>query len=240
LPQVPKGWNIAAMKTPAPKTKAPSKKPTTTKKAGLVTSVKRFKVDWEAVERDYRTAKFTLRELEAKHHVSYAEISRRAKKHQWKKDLSEIIRQATSAALLQDSVTQAQKDITETVLVAVEVNTRVILGHRRDISDTRDVAAALLSELRSAALLAEHQELLAQLLAGTGAEPIDVARARATVSKALTINSRISSVKQLSDTFDKLQLAERRAFAISDGAQDGNPEGRQKRVVLEFVDVEPK
>ncbi|MBO9679552.1 MAG: hypothetical protein J7556_15020 [Acidovorax sp.] len=176
----------------------------------------RHKVDWEAVERDFRTGHFTLRELEGKHGVSYAQISRRSSKEGWTKDLREVIKQATDAALLRESVTDAQKDATETVLVAAELNKRVILGHRRDLSDTRDVAASLLQELSQGALLEEEKELLAQILAGAGAEPADEARARATVSKALSVNARIASVKQLADAFDKLQVAERRAFGLDE------------------------
>ena len=179
----------------------------------------RHKVDWEAVERDFRTGHFTLRELEAKHGVSYAQISRRSSKEGWTKDLREVIKQATDAALLRETVTDAQKDATETVLVAAELNKNVILSHRGDLKATRDVAAELLGELSRAALMAEDQELLSQILAGTGAEPADEARARAVVSKALSVNSRISSVKQLADAFDKLQVAERRAFGLDEKAE---------------------
>lgn len=176
----------------------------------------RHKVDWEAVERDFRTGRYTLRELEGKHGVSYAQISRRSSKEGWTKDLRDYIKQATDAALLRESVTNAQKDATETVLVAAELNKQVILGHRKDLSETRDVASSLLQELSRGALLEEEKELLAQILAGTGAEPADEARARATVSKALSVTQRISSVKQLADAFDKLQLAERRAFGLDE------------------------
>lgn len=176
----------------------------------------RHKVDWEAVERDYRTGRFTLRELEAQHGVSYAQISRKANELGWSKDLREVIKQATDAAVLRETVTQAQKDVTDAVLVAAEVNTQVILGHRKDIASTRSVAASLLEELSRSALLADEQELLTQVLAGAGAEPADEARIRATVQKALSLPSRVGSVKQLADTFDKLQLAERRAFGLDE------------------------
>lgn len=176
----------------------------------------RHKVDWEAVERDFRTGHFTLRELEAKHGVSYAQISRKSKQEAWSKDLREVIKQATDAALLRETVTNAQKDVTETVVVAAELNKNVILGHRGDLKSTRDVAVSLLDELAKSALLAEDQDLLAEVLAGEGAEPVDTSRARATVHKALSVHQRIASVKQLADAFDKLQVAERRAFSLDE------------------------
>ena len=174
------------------------------------------RADWEAIERDYRTGRYTLRELEGRHGVSYAEISRHSKKQGWTKDLRDIIKHATDAALLRETVTEAQKDVTETILIAAEMNKAVILGHRTDIKATRDVTAILLHELSIASLLAEDQEILSQVLAGSGAEPVDEARARAAVQKALSITNRIQGVKALADTFDKLQVAERRAFGLDE------------------------
>ena len=144
--------------------------------------------------------------------------------------------------LVSSEVAKGCQAVANTVLIAAEVNTQVILGHRRDVAATRQVAADLLEELSRAALLAEDQEILAQVLAGSGAQPADESRARMAVQRALSLPSRVGSVKQLADTFDKLQLAERRAFGIptdSDGAPPGG-ESKQKRVVLEFVDVVPK
>lgn len=200
----------------------------------------RKRADWEAVERDYRTDRYTLRELEAKHGISYAEISRKSKKEGWTKDLRGAIRQATDVALLRESIEEAQKSVTETVLVAAELNKQVILSHRNDIKATRDVTATLLHELTVASLLAEDQEILAQVLAGSGAEPVDEARARAAVQKALSITSRISSIKALADTFDKLQIAERRAFGIVEEAPDDAKDKPQKRVLLEFIEAKVK
>lgn len=99
-----------------------------------VGSVKR-KTDWEAIERDYRTGKFTLRELETKYGVSYAQISRKSTAEKWTKDLRTVIKQATDAALLQETVTKAQKSVTETVSAAVELNKQVILKHRTLIAE---------------------------------------------------------------------------------------------------------
>lgn len=203
------------------------------------TRIKRPRADWEAVHRDYRTGKWTLRELSAKHNVSDAEISRHSKKHGWTKDLREVIKQATDAAVLSELVTGSQNSVTETILIAAEVNKQVILTHRGDLRDLRASAASLLHELTVASLLAEDQEILAQVLAGSGAEPVDEARARAAVQKALNIGNRISSIKALADTFDKLHTGERRAFGIAE-VEEETPARAQKRVLLEFIDAKEK
>jgi hypothetical protein len=121
--------------------------------------------------------------------------------------------------------------VANTVLIAAEVNKQVILGHRRELHSSRIVASNLLQELAQAALLAEESELLAQILAGSGAEQADEAKARAVVSKALGLRGRIDGVKSLIDSFSKLQASERVAFGLpSDGiGQDGaetDPLGR--------------
>lgn len=51
--------------------------------------VKRKKTDWEAVERDYRTGKYTLRELEARHGANNGLIARKSKKEGWTKAQNE-------------------------------------------------------------------------------------------------------------------------------------------------------
>lgn len=184
--------------------------------------------DWQAIERDYRTGKFTLKELEAKHGSGYAEISRRAKRDGWTQDLRSVVRQATSAALIAETTKtlaqEAQTETTNSVLAAAEIGKDVILGHRSELREARSVALDLLAELRGSALLAEQQELLAQILAGEGATPQDEAQARATVQRALGMGSRISSVKALAEAITKLHTAERVAFDLDDDKGKGDPQ----------------
>lgn len=142
-----------------PSTKKPSRPPAPAKPA-------RKRVDWEAVERDYRTGKFTLRELEKKHGASYSEISRKAKREGWQKDLRQVIRAATDASLLRNTATKAQRSATDVVLVAAEQNTQIILSHRRqlrELGEYADKARAKLMELGDS--VADVREAVA-LMAG--------------------------------------------------------------------------
>lgn len=217
MAKLPAGGNPAPRKKTAPAAK--------TKAVGSAAPERRNRVDWEAVERDYRTGKFTETELADKHGASRSAVNKHALKYGWVKDLRTEIHQATNAKLVAEmvakEVAEGGRKVADTVLAAAEINTRVILGHRTDIQATRDVAAGMLHELSTASLLAEDMEILSQVLAGSGAEPVDEARARVAVQKALSITTRIQGVKALADTFDKLQLAERRAFSLDDkGAKD--------------------
>ncbi len=192
--------------------------------AGSVAPGKRQRADWEAVERDYRTGNFSDGELAVKHSLSRESIVRARKRDQakdptsWAQDLGPQVRAATNALLMKemvaDKITEGHINVTGAVLVTAEVNKTVILGHRKDITSTRNVAAALLDELADSALLAQHKELLSEILAGDGAEPVDVARAQATVRKALDVGARVASVKALAETFTKLQAMERQAFNL--------------------------
>jgi hypothetical protein len=183
---------------------------------------KRKKTDWEAAERDYRTGRYTDQEIADKYNISRPAVTKQAKVNGWKKDLSDAIRRATNAELVAvaaaekvaERVASGSKEVVNTVLVVAELNKQVILKHRQDIEAIRKVAKDLLNEVGNAALMAGEQELLAQILAGSGAEPKDEAEARRTVRKALDFGNRVSSVKLLADTFTKLQDGEIKAFRL--------------------------
>jgi hypothetical protein len=187
---------------------------------------KRRRIDWEAVERDYRTGKFTLRELEAKHRAGYAKISARAKREGWTKDLADVVRQATKAALIAEvataRATEGQSEATSVVLAAAELNKQVILQHRAELRAARQIAMDLLAEVQSQRLLAADNELLAQVLAGEADDIKQIAEAQRVVHKALATGSRVSSIKALAETLTKLHLGERTAFSL-DESTDAPP-----------------
>lgn len=115
----------------------------------------RRRVDWEAIERDYRTGQFSLRELGDKHKTGFADISRRAKKEAWTKDLSDAVRQATSAKLIAQittaAATKAQQSTMDVVQAAAEINKQVILGHRQQAANSRAAMELALAKVLSLA-----------------------------------------------------------------------------------------
>jgi adenosyl cobinamide kinase/adenosyl cobinamide phosphate guanylyltransferase len=212
-----------AKKTVSVKTIARATKAEPAKKVAKVAKVaKGSRPDWEAIARDYRTGTFTDQELGSKYGRSRQAITKMAKVKSWTKDLSDAVRKATNAALIAEAakdrvaeqVAAGSAATLDVVLISAEVNKQIILGHRTDLKSTRDVASDLLQELAQAALLAEDKEALAMLLAGEGASPQAESHARSLVNKAMSVNTRISSVKALADTFAKLQESERKAFNI--------------------------
>lgn len=92
------------------------------------------RIDWDAIKRDYRTARFTDPELAAKHGVSRETICRRRKNdpEPWPLDLTEAIKQATDAALVTSLVTEDHQKVTDTILAMAEVNVGVLRNqHKR-------------------------------------------------------------------------------------------------------------
>jgi hypothetical protein len=148
-------------------------------------------------------------------------VGKHARQEGWTQDLRGAVRAATSAKLISATAvrTEATKEataVTNTVLAAAEVNKAVILAHRSDIREARDVALGLLDELWRSAMSVADKDRLAQFLAGVDAEPGDADEARKLVYKALATSARIGAIKGLAEALTKLQTAERKAFGLDD------------------------
>lgn len=198
--------------------------------ADSATTKKRTPLDWDAIERDWRTGKFTLRELGDKHGTDPATIVRKQKRDRakdasrWQKDLTEVVRQATNAKLINElvnkEVNEGQQRVTDVVLAAAELNSSVILRHRADIAQLRNIAVGMAGEL---AVIAEAREEIARLndILLSDASPAEIEGARRALDDLLKLHNRIGSVQKLADTHTKLQALERKAFGLDDeGSKD--------------------
>ena len=104
---------------------------------------KRRDTDWDAVHRDYRTGKFTDRELAVKYGVTHTAVGKKRREGAWEKDLTEEIRQATNAALakalVSKEVSKGCQEVSNVVQSAVEVNLRVIRGQHSRLDVMQDL-----------------------------------------------------------------------------------------------------
>jgi hypothetical protein len=101
--------------------------------------------DWELIEREYRTGRFSLAQLEARHGVNRSNISRRAKKYGWKKDLTERVRERTQEKITRVSLPpEAQAAMAEQddaiIEFAANENAAVVKGHRKNLERWRGIA----------------------------------------------------------------------------------------------------
>ena len=104
-----------------------------------MSETKKKRIDKDAVERDYRLGKFTLRELGEKHGCTHGLVAKWVKQYGWTQDLSAAVKAATNAKLMQVAVTTAvnngEHQVTNAVLAAAEANTQVVMRHRKWLSD---------------------------------------------------------------------------------------------------------
>jgi len=212
----------------APK-KAPPKanKPAPGEKdAGIAVPVKR-RTDWEAVERDYRTGKFTLRELEEKHKAFNSSISRKAKKDGWTQDLSIAIKQATNAKLASELanelVSNSAQKVSNTVQAVAEVNKSVILSHRTGLKAITDIKRTLLNQIEQAAANMTDLAEIIEMVRNPDDNGID--RANDALRKAMSRSALVDDLKKLADVDEKVRKGEREAFGLDD---DTGEEGGDK------------
>ncbi|CAH2606428.1 conserved protein of unknown function (plasmid) [Rhodovastum atsumiense] len=108
----------------------------------------RKQIDWEAVEREYRTGTFSTRQLAAKHGCAEGAIRWHAKKGGWQKDLTEAVRRETDARLLRADLrtTNAREDA-QIVSDAAETRVAVVLRHRRSVARDNERLEKLATKL---------------------------------------------------------------------------------------------
>jgi hypothetical protein len=224
---------------PARKSAPPAQESTSTPTAA---KPKRQKVDWAAVERDYRTGNFTLRELEAKHGVDNAQIARRKKKEGWTPDLTEAVRQATNARLMTEVVSKevstAQQNVSTAVLAVAEVNAQVILGHRTGLQRITRIKETLLDQIEQAAMQMPDLAEVIEMVRNPDENGMD--KANDALRKAMSRTALVDDLKKLAEVDEKVRKGEREAFNIAGGEDPDTGATKRKRVLLDFVDVEAK
>jgi len=193
------------------------------------------KTDWQAVERDYRTGKFTLRELEEMHGANNGTISRRAKKANWTQDLSTAIKQATNAkliaAVVTDECSKAQQNTANTVLAAAEVNKDVILGHRKGLKRITSIKSKLLDQIEQAAASLPELEDVIEMLRKPDENGID--RANDMMRKAMARGSLVDDLKKLTEVDERVRKGEREAFGLDDDKGDDKGGPRDGRTMTD-------
>lgn len=192
-------------------------------------AAKSTKTDWQAVERDYRTGNFTLRELATKHGPSHQAIAKQAKVKGWSQDLSVAIKQATNAKLVQDlvdkEVAKGGQAVANTVLVAAEVNKDVILGHRNGLKRITNIQQKLLDQIEQAAANLPELEDVIEMLRKPDENGID--RANDMMRRAMARGSLVDDLKKLTEVDERVRKGEREAFGLDDDPDDskGGPRG---------------
>ena len=192
---------VASSKSKPPAVEAPAKKQ---------------RADWEAVERDYRAGKLTLREIATKHGCTNGRICQVAKEKGWTRgDLKQVIQKATQAALIEQhigaEVSRAKQGLTETVAAEVELNTQIIQRHRVRVGRAVDVAVRMLEELDTTTLRADELQSLFEKVTEDVTGPA-LQAAQQKFRDLMKLHSRIGSVQKLMLALKDAQVLEAQAY----------------------------
>ena len=140
---------------------------------------RRSDIDWEQVERLYIAGQLTIRQIAAECGVSTTQIQAKAKRHEWRRDLSSAIEARTRAKVsaidvvqiieksAQQSAQQSAQTIKEAIEHASDVAAGVELRHRAGLrldADRADRVEAIFDEHMSSAESVKDVSTLAQAL----------------------------------------------------------------------------
>lgn len=176
------------------------------------------RVDWDAVERDYRTGKFTLREMGDKYGVTHAAIGQKARKMGWTADLSKAIKQATNAKLIAEvvskEVSSATQSVSNTVLAVAEINKQIILGHRTGLNRLSALKEKLLMQIEQAANDMPNLSDVIEMARSPDEHGKD--RLNDALRKAMSRSTLADDLKTLTDVDEKVRRGEREAFRLNE------------------------
>jgi len=173
-------------------------------------------VDWTALELAYRTGR-SFRSLAREFGISSTRIKQVADQENWARDLSAVIaeraRAKLNAANLNSNLNGKKPDERAVVEATVQVQTDIVLGHRRDIQRARELVIHLLGQL---------ERKLGKMSSAPHAGACASGEANIS-SKPATLAAHASTVKALCDALKTLIGLERQAFNVDDAKPQQEP-----------------
>ncbi len=184
------------------------------------------KIDWEAIEADWRAGVKTKQQMSIEHGVSRAAMDKRFAKLGIERDLREKIQAKAEALVTQAEVTAKVTGATSATEAAIiEVNATVLAGvrlaHRTDIARFRRLCLSMLQELEAETADLDLFRELGDMLRREDDKGQD--RRNDLYQKVISSAGRIDSLKKLSETLKHLITLEREAYGIA--AVEDKPAG---------------
>lgn len=170
--------------------------------------------DWEEIERLYRADLRTNAQLARDFGVHATTITRRVKKHGWKRDLKNRIKERANA-LVQERAVKTLASDDQTIEENAQLTANVRLSHRRDIGDARSIAMTLLDDLKAQIGTDNRQRLEDLFIAALQAEVVDASQLEA-YERVTSLSNHVRVMKDLADTMTKLVTLERQAYGLDD------------------------
>lgn len=180
----------------------------------------RCTADWERIEANYRAGVMTLREMaQADGNVTEGSIRKRAKRDEWTRDLKakvqakaeELVRKALVRAEVRNSdemrTTEAQ-----VVEVEAQVQARITMAHRADVTRGRKLSMTLLAELEAQTGDVGALATLGDVMRNPDENGVD--KLNELYHKVIGLPSRTKTMKDMAETLRILIDKERQVFGI--------------------------
>lgn len=174
-------------------------------------------IDWEAVEREYRAGQLSVSEVGRQYGVSHTAINKRAKKEGWTRDLTEKVRKEVSARLVSPEVSEA--NARQAVETAAVRGVALVRSHQASLGRANRIAEKLMSELETGT---EHNEAIEAEIWAETATDTNTQR-RNSMMKAVSLQSRAATLRELSQALKNLIPLERQAFNLDATAGSDDP-----------------
>jgi hypothetical protein len=199
--------------------------------------------DWERIELDYRAGIKSLLEIAEGSGTSHVNISKRAKKLGWTRDLTAKIQSKAdalvNAALVNTPVNNASPAAErETVEAAASTQASVRLGQREDIERCRRINMGLMDELEQQSASPELFAEVAAILRSAPAEELTKeqrGKLAEAAGKASSLANRSSTMRSLSESLRVLIGLERQAYGIRDEMPEPPAKGMESVTTAELL-----
>ena len=174
----------------------------------------RKKIDWEAIETDYRAGVKTLRQIADENDITHGAINKRAKRDGWARDLSAKIKAKADALVSKQAVSkEVSKEQLDTENSIVDANAKIqsdiILAHRTGIPNKRELVEKLCNEIEG---LTDNTDIVEKMTLAL--QQGDMEALAKVARKVSTLPSRIKGVSDLVNAYRILVDMERKAFGI--------------------------
>lgn len=190
----------------------------------MASKKKKVEVDWEEIERLYRADLRTFAQLASDFGVADSTVRRRAKKHGWKRDLKNRIKERANAIVQERAVQSLASDQIARDDMTIEENARltanVRLAHRQNIGAAQAMMMTLYSDLQAQIGTDNRARLEDLFIAALKANAIDESALEA-YERVTSLSNHVRVMKDLADTMTKLVTLERQAYGLDD--DDNSP-----------------
>lgn len=200
------------------------------------------KTDWKKIERLYRAGLLSIREIAREVNISEGDIRYHAKKHGWKRDLTQQARQAYRTKTVQnlakifdsEDLKNQLNNISDEEIIeeAARTQIEVVRQHQRTLGAGHSLTMRLLQELEFTTTTVDELE---KLIRDTTAP-----NRRAALQRMISLPARATTLRDLAAAARLWVTLERQAFNIVDDRDKGEDQKKLDEMTAEELRAEIK